>query len=111
MPPVSRPARVRRRHFFRQWRAYRDLTLETAAERIGVDPSTLQRIEVGISPYNQDTLEKLALAYGCEPIDLLSVNPSIGDPFEPLLNKVRAANSDVRRQLIAVMDALLKTSR
>lgn len=64
-----------RRTFLREWRLYRNLTQEQAAERIGLDHSTLGRIERGLVPYSQGLLESAAEAYNCEPWDLLNVNP------------------------------------
>lgn len=59
----------------RDWRLFRNLTQEQAAERIGLDYSTLGRIERGLVPYSQGLLEAAAAAYNCEPWDLLNVNP------------------------------------
>lgn len=64
-----------RRTYLREWRKYRHLTQEQAAERIGIDYSTLGRIERGLVPYSQGLLEAAALAYNCEPWDLLNADP------------------------------------
>lgn len=80
MAPMPRkmPTKPRqlRRTFLREWRLYRNLTQEQAAERIGMDHSTLGRIERGLVPYSQGVLEAAAQAYSCEPWDLLNVDPN-----------------------------------
>jgi len=58
-----------------EWRKFRHLTQERAAERIGIEQATLSRIERGVHPYNQDFLEVAASVYGCEPADLIAVAP------------------------------------
>ena len=76
MPPIKRPPRKRQRTYFREWRLHRDKMKQyEAAEALGIDRSTLSRIESGESPYDQDMLEKMAVLYGCNPGDLLAVNP------------------------------------
>lgn len=62
--------------YLREWRKYRELTLETAAERIGMSHSQLSRIERGTSDYTRSTLEALAIVYECRPGDLLAKDPT-----------------------------------
>lgn len=76
MPRPARKPRKLRRTYFREWRQFRGLTLEQAAERLEIDFTTLSRIERGLVPYSQGLLEAAALAYRCEPWDLLNVDPS-----------------------------------
>jgi transcriptional regulator with XRE-family HTH domain len=108
MPPIKRPAHHRRRTFLLEWREYRELTQEDAADRVGVDRTTLGRIEAGKLPYNQDFLEKLAFAYMCEPTDLLSVNPRFRDPPTLIYEKLRAAPREMQDRAVAIIDAMLK---
>lgn len=109
MAPVKRPPHQRKRTFLREWRQFREMSLEAAAARVGVDHSTLQRIEVGTSPYSQDTLEKLTLVYMCSTTDLLETDPSKKDDLAPLLHQLRDAPPAVQRQAAAVLEAILKT--
>jgi transcriptional regulator with XRE-family HTH domain len=67
---------TRRRTFIRQWREYRGLTLEKLAEQLGVDHSTLSRIELGRRGYTQDRLECLAVALGTDPASLIACDPA-----------------------------------
>lgn len=80
MAPVPKPKPTNRLpHFLRQWRDHKGLSQEEAAERAEIDRTTLSKIERGLVPYNQDLLERLALAYGCDASDLISVNPVAWD--------------------------------
>lgn len=99
----------RERTYLREWRKFRELTQERAADRVDVDRTTLGKIERGILPYNQDFLERLAHAYGCEPHELLSINPLAPDPPKLVYERLRSAPPDLQRRAIAVLDALLKT--
>lgn len=104
------PTRPRGRHFLRQWRKHRDLTQEQASERLEIEQGTLSKIERGLVPYNQDFLERAALAYGCEPSDLLDIDPLA--PNAPKLIYTRLAKADpaTQRRALDVLEALLKAS-
>ena len=108
MPPVAKPKHVRKHTYLRAWRKSKKLSLTAAGDRIGVEGTTLGRIERGESPYNQDLLERLALAYGCEPEDLLSVNPLQAEPPHLVWQQLQKAPADVRDRAYAVIEALLK---
>ena len=110
MPPIKRPPRKRLRHFLRDWRLYRKMTLDQSSEKIGVDHSTLQRIEVGDSPYTQDHLESLAVVYDCSVDDLIRRNPKAAVTAADLARQIADAPDDLQRQAAAILSALLKTS-
>ena len=86
MPPVKKKQILRRRHYLKEWREFRGLSLEQASERMEIHHSTLSRIENSKSPYNQDFLERAALAYGCDPVDFLK-----NDPTRPITEVEKAA--------------------
>jgi len=71
-----------RRTYLRQWREFRDLTLERAADRIGeitgegLTHGQLSRIERGEQPYSQAILEAAADVYMTDPASLLMRDPS-----------------------------------
>lgn len=109
MPPVQKPKRARRRHFLREWREYRQLSQETAAERLEIDQSTLSRLERGETPYNQDFLEMAAYAYGCEVSDLVMRNPLDNEALWALIDVLRKASPQRQSEIAAVAQALLKT--
>lgn len=100
--------RPRRKTFLKEWREYRNLTQDQAAERIGITQATLSRIERGIHPYDQDFLEKTAFAYGCEPQDLLMRNPQDENAVWSIADHLLKASPTERAQAAAVIDALLK---
>ncbi len=108
MASVKKEKHDRLPTFLRQWRKFKDLTQEEAAERVGVTQATLTRIERGVIPYNHDFLERLALAYGCDPEDLLSIDPLKPDPPRLIYDRLKLAPKDVQDQAIAIIDALLK---
>ena len=110
MPPVHKTKRKRMRHFLREWREHRKLTQERAAERIGISRENLSRIERGLVPYNQDMLESSAIAYMCEPADLVMRNPLMPDPVQSLQDALKAAEPQKRTQIQQVIEALLKAS-
>lgn len=104
MAPVSKPTHQRSPTFLRQWRRFKKLSQEKAADRVDVDRTTLGRIEKGELPYNQDFLEKLATAYGCEVPDLLSVDPTA--PRETDVIRLFRASSP---QVQLIIETILKT--
>jgi transcriptional regulator with XRE-family HTH domain len=84
---------ARARHFLREWREFKDYTLEQMAERIPLvsqnrvvregegkaitmTHATLSRIERGKLPYNQHLLEVLAEIYQTDVASLLMRDPS-----------------------------------
>lgn len=76
MAPVPKPKRERTKHFFKEWREYRELTQEQAIGRLGWSQSKISRLESGLTPYDQDDLEAAAVAYSCDTTDLISVDPT-----------------------------------
>jgi DNA-binding XRE family transcriptional regulator len=71
--------RQMRRTFLKEWRDKRGYSQEEAAELIGIERSTLSKIETGKMAYSQPFLEAAAEAYMCEPADLLMRNPTDPD--------------------------------
>ena len=71
----SNRALKRRRTFLKEWRVFRDLTLERAAERFDMSGAQLSRVENGKSPYTQDFLELAAEAYQTDVARLLMRDP------------------------------------
>ena len=104
MAPVPKPKRERTKHFFKEWRDYRELTQEQAIGRLGWSQSKLSRIEKGETPYNQDDLETASEAYGCSTTDLISVNPFMEGEVVDLMRLIDDRNRD---QAIRVLKALV----
>ncbi len=98
-PTPSKPKEYRRTNL-RAWRLFRRLTQEQAAERIGIDYTTLGRIERGRVPYSQGLLEAAALAYDCEPWDLLNRDPSKEGRVIDLADLLRGADPEAVSEII-----------
>jgi transcriptional regulator with XRE-family HTH domain len=109
MPPIKRPPRTRRKTYLREWRQFRNLSQHKVGSMIGWDHSSLQRLETGQTPYNQDHLEILAQVYMCEPIDLISRDPNSPGEASELARQIAAAPAAMQRQIKAVVSAMLKT--
>lgn len=108
MPPVKKRPHSRAATFLREWRLHRQLSQQRAAERIGIDYTTLGRIERGKLPYNQDLLERAAAAYGCEPFELLSTDPLKPEPPRLIWDRLRDATPELQAKAMAVLEVLLK---
>jgi transcriptional regulator with XRE-family HTH domain len=109
MAPVKKPPHDRSATFIKAWRKFRKLSQEAAAERVDVDRTTLLKIEKGQLPYNQDFLEKLAFAYGCEVDELLKVDPLKPDPPRLIYSRLRAASPEDQDRIMRVVEAMLRT--
>jgi transcriptional regulator with XRE-family HTH domain len=89
-----------RPHYLREWRQYRSLNQEQASERIGIDRTTLGRIENRRIAYTQPILEAAAEAYSCEPWDLLHRNPLKEGQVIDFLRELQSADPDEQRELL-----------
>lgn len=96
------------KQFFREWRKFRGLNQQQAADRIEVEQPTISRLESGKIEFNQETLDRLALAYGCDPADLLSINPLDPDPLKVIYSELKKAPPEVQARALAVIQTLLK---
>jgi transcriptional regulator with XRE-family HTH domain len=92
--------------FIRQWRTYRQLTLQQVADRVGTTHATLSRIERGVQPYNQPLLEQIATALQTDPASLLIRNPT--DP-EAIWTIWENAGPGARKQIRAIAETIAKT--
>lgn len=83
MPAKIAPQGTRRPTFIKQWRAYRGLTQQQMADRLGTTKQSVSRIEGGQQTYTQESLEGIADILRCTPADLLSRDPA-EEPGIPL---------------------------
>ena len=60
-----------KRHFIREWRKAKGLTQMQLAERAEVTQAMVSRVENG-SPYDEEFLERVAVALNVTPADLLT---------------------------------------
>lgn len=98
--------KARRRTFFREWRKYRDMTLERAAEAAGMTAGNLSAMERGAQGYTQAGLEALAEAYSCDPAHLLMVDPSRDDVMWSIWERAKEGE---RRMISEVAKTIVKT--
>jgi transcriptional regulator with XRE-family HTH domain len=103
-------APTRKRTFMREWRKHFKLTQEAAAARLDVEQGTLSKIERRELPYNQDFIERLAVVYGVDVIDILSVNPLVPDPPKIVYSKLKQASPAMQKKALEIIEALLKAS-
>ena len=97
------------RHFLKEWREFRGLDQETAAERIGISRTQLSKIENMKSPYSQGLLEMAADAYRCSEADLLMRNPLNEEAPWSLQDSLLKAPKPLQQQIQAIIETLLKT--
>lgn len=92
--PLYRP------HFLRQWREFREYTLEQVGEAVGISHAQLGRIERRLQPYNQGLLESLADLYRTDPASLLMRDPTQSDAMWSLWDQAREAERDDTRKFL-----------
>jgi len=91
-------------HFIRAWREHRGLTVEALADAIGMAKGNLSKIERGINPYTQHTIERMASALKCSAAELLARPPGEAPKLWMLYENASSAD---RNRLHAVAEALL----
>ena len=108
MAPVTKPKRKLGRTFLREWRAYKQLTQEQAAERLNVSRALLSKIENAKSPYTQGFIEAAAEAYGCEVADLLMRDPH--SPVWSIYDTLRALPRDQQEHVEQIVKTFRRAS-
>lgn len=89
--------------YMRDWREFRDITLEAAAPHFELTHGQLSKIERGKSPYNQRILETAAKLYGCSVLDLLTRKP---DEAVDLFSAYASLDENGKRQAARLVEAL-----
>jgi len=102
---VGEKNRERPRHFIRQWRKFRGLAIGEVANRLSTSKATVSRIENGLQPYTQDSLEALANALNTDPAALLAINPIADDAIWATWDEATPAQ---RKLIGALAKALLR---
>ena len=103
------------RHFIRQWRKHRGLTLERLAERVGVTAGALSQLERGEVNYTQPMLEALAEELRTTPGALVSWPPDKAPTSQPAgprsdLHKLAdEVSPDEAARLIQMAHLMLRT--
>ena len=94
------------KHYIRQWREFRGLSLRQLEARLEVEPggnplvtyASLGRIERFLQPYSQPILEALAVALSTTPSALLEVDPfKEGQVVDLLRHLPREKRDEVER--------------
>jgi len=91
-----------RKTFIREWRKYRNLTLEQVAEVMRVTPGALSQLENHTGAYTQPMLEGLAQIFQCEPSDLITRPPSDDETITSIWSAVPIED---RKRALKVLQA------
>jgi transcriptional regulator with XRE-family HTH domain len=94
------------KQFFKQWRKYRDMTLEQAAPLANMTAGNLSAMERGAQGYTPEGLEALANAYKTSPGWLLEINPLEDRPG--LLPIWDAADERQRETIVDLAQTVVK---
>lgn len=97
--------RQRQRIFLKEWREFRNLTQEELGNRVELTKTQVSRIERGLRPYTQDTLEAFAYALNTDVASLLMRNPLLPNNLWSLWD---AAIKLTEAEQQAAVDALSK---
>lgn len=96
------------RHFIKEWRKHRGLTLERLAERLEVTAGNLSQLERGDIGYTQPMLEALADALQCSTGDLVSCPPGANNVLSLAASNLMATVKDATPEQIAQINELAK---
>lgn len=108
MAPVTKPRRKLNRTFLKEWREFRQLTQEQAAERLNISRALLSKIENAKSPYSQGFIEAAAEAYACEVADLIMRDPR--SPVWSIYDTLRALPPEQQQHVEAIVKTFRKAS-
>jgi transcriptional regulator with XRE-family HTH domain len=76
MAPVKKPPMSLGKTFLKEWRSYRGVSQQAAADFISVSRGLLSKIENAQSPYLQQHVEGLARLYESTPAELIGRDPT-----------------------------------
>lgn len=108
MAPVAKPKRKLGRTHLREWREYKGLTQEQAAERLNISRTLLSKIENAKSPYTQGFMEAAAEAYGCEVADLIMRDP--GSPVWSIYDTLQSLPPEQQAHVEQIVKTFRKAS-
>lgn len=97
------------RHFIRQWRKHRHLTLEQLAERVDTTHATLSRIETGKMAYTQPLLERLADELRTDPASLIMRDPTDPEGLWSIWDQLTVPEREQGAALLRVLTGNRKT--
>lgn len=98
------------KHYLREWRKHRGLSLRKLADRMESEPgipitshANLGRIELFQQPYSQEILESAAAALECSVSDLLSVDPTKDGEVIDLLRLLRSKDPETVKAILQAL--------
>lgn len=98
------------KHFIREWREYRGLSLRKLADRMEKSPgvpltshANIGRIETNQQPYSQDILEAIADALNVSVTDLLTVDPTKDGEVVDLVRLIKAKDRDAAIRILRAL--------
>lgn len=104
------------RHYLREWRLHRGLSLRKLADRMETEPgvplmshANIDRVEKGEQPYTQELMEAAAIALDTSVTELLTVDPNIEDAVAKLNSLLRQASSSDQQLALDLVTAMLKS--
>jgi transcriptional regulator with XRE-family HTH domain len=80
------------------------MSLDAVASRVPMDKGNLSKVERGLLPYNQEMLERIADILHTDPASLI-----MREPGAEIWSIWDRASPGVRRQIIEVAEALVRT--
>lgn len=105
------------KHFLKQWREYRGLSLRKLAGRMEKEPgvqltshANIGRIENFQQPYSQDILEAAAEALDCTVEQILTVDPTKDGEVIDLLSLLRGKDPETVRAILVGLPAKTGTT-
>jgi transcriptional regulator with XRE-family HTH domain len=91
----------RGKHYLREWREYRGLSLRRLSDRLEIAPgeegwshTQIGRIETNVNAYSQDFLEAVSAALDVSVTDLLSVDPKKEGEVIDLMRRLQEKGID-----------------
>lgn len=95
-----------RRTFIREWRQYRNLTLEQLAGRLDMSASHFSMLERGQRGYTQETLEAIADALQTDAASLIMRNPQDNDAIWSIWDHAKHGE---RQMITEIARTIVKT--
>lgn len=88
-------------HFMPEWREFRGLTQEAAAEAMNMSRENLSKLERGLIFFTEESLRAAARAYACAPADLFNPPERAKQPALPAPALPEIKNGLANPQLLA----------
>lgn len=98
----SRMAKKKAVPFYaREWRKFRGLGIEDAAERLGMSAGRLSDLERRNRRFNETHLQRMAEVYGCDPVELLVRDPAEAGSFWAIWERLPPDRREIATDLLS----------